>query len=96
MIFPRVSEILLPLYYTVVEESGKKYYRRDILWHYLSTLRDPDGSYHFGWLSAVTMLILVIPHSNAEEERVFSMVIKIIIRPLFGQACKFGPRRNSV
>ena len=60
----------------VVEESDKKYYRMDILWHYLSTLRDPDGSYRFERLSAVTMLILVIPHSNAEEERVFSMVRK--------------------
>ena len=27
---------------TVVEESDKKYYRMDILRHYLSTLRDPD------------------------------------------------------
>ena len=58
---------------TVVEESDKRYYRMDILWHYLS---DPDGSFRFGRLSAVAMLTLVIPHSNAEEERVFSMVRK--------------------
>ena len=62
---------------TVVEESDKKYYRMDILWHYFSTLRDPDGSHHFERLSAIAMLILVIPHSDAEEERVFSMVRKI-------------------
>ena len=45
---------------TVVEGSDKKYNRMDILWHYLSTFRDPDGSYSFERLSTVAMLILVI------------------------------------
>ena len=61
---------------TVVEEKDKKYHRMDILWCYLSTLRDPDGTLRFRRLSSVATLVLVIPHSNAEEERVFSMVRK--------------------
>lgn len=61
---------------TVVQDDDNKYYRMDILWHHMSTIRDPDSTYRFGRLSAVAMLTLVIPHSNAEEERVFSMVRK--------------------
>ena len=59
---------------TVKEDDGKCYYRMDILWHFLSTLKMPDGSHCFGKLTKVAKLVLVIPHSNAEEERVFSMV----------------------
>lgn len=61
---------------TVKEEDGKCYYRMDILWHFLSKLKMPDGSCCFGRLAKVAKLVLVIPHSNAEEERVFSMVRK--------------------
>jgi hypothetical protein len=48
----------------------------DILWHYLSTLRAPDHALLFSRLWKVANLVLVIPHSNAEEERVFSIVQK--------------------
>jgi len=60
---------------TVKEENGKCYYRMDILWHFLAKLKMPDGSCCFGQLAKVAKLVLVIPHSNAEE-RVFSMVRK--------------------
>ena len=61
---------------TVKENDDKCYYRMDILWHFLSTLKIPDNSLCFGKLSKVAKLVLVIPHSNAEEERLFSMVHK--------------------
>ena len=35
-----------------------------------------DGRDRFGRLSRIAKLILVIPHSNASEERVFSVVKK--------------------
>ena len=48
----------------------------DIVWHHISPIRDPDNTLRFARLSHIVKLILVIPHSNAEEERVFSMVGK--------------------
>lgn len=58
------------------EEGEDAHYRMDVIWHYLSTLKSGDGRLRFTRLSKVAMLILTIPHSNAEEERVFSMVRK--------------------
>lgn len=52
------------------------YYRIDVVWSYLSTLKAPDCTLLLPRLSKVAMLVLVIPHSNAQEERVFSMVRK--------------------
>lgn len=58
-------------------ESGEDgYYRLDVLWNYLSTLRSGDGYERFKRLSKIAKLVLIIPHSNADEERVFSMVRK--------------------
>ena len=48
----------------------------DLMWHYLSTLKDCIGCPRFPRLTKVAKLILVIPHSNAEEEGVFSLVRK--------------------
>ena len=59
-----------------VEEDGDKHYRMDVLWHYFSTLKSGDGRQRFKRLSNIAMLVLTIPHSNADEERVFSMVRK--------------------
>ena len=56
------------------EEDGDTYYRMDVLWHY--TLKSGDGRQRFKRLSKIAMLVLTIPHSNADEERVFSMVRK--------------------
>ena len=41
-----------------------------------SSMKAPDSTYRFSRLSQIAMLILVIPHSNAEEERIFSIVQK--------------------
>ena len=48
----------------------------DRMWYYLSTLKDCIEYPRFARLTKVVKLILVIPHSNAEEERVFSLVRK--------------------
>ena len=48
----------------------------DMIWHYLSNLKAVDGKNRFSRISRVAKLVLVIPHSNAEEERIFSMVRK--------------------
>ena len=53
-----------------------KHYRMDILWAYLKALKTPDGAFSFARLASVALLILTLPYSNAEEERVFSMATK--------------------
>ena len=45
----------------------------DVIWHYLSSLRAADNSSR---LARVAKLVLTIPHSNAQEEKLFSMVRK--------------------
>ena len=55
------------------EDEEVEYYRQDVLWNYLSTLQSTDGRQMLKRLSNIAKLILVIPHSNAEEERIFSM-----------------------
>lgn len=56
-----------------VVDGEHTYHRMDILWHRISNMRAPDKSLRF---SKTALLVLIIPHSNAEEERVFSMVRK--------------------
>ena len=51
------------------------YYRMDTLWAYLSTVKDgATGLPTFSLLSKVEKLVLTLPHSNADEERVFSLI----------------------
>lgn len=61
---------------TVVEKDEKTYHRMDVLWHHISTMRGPDKALRFTGLSKIGLLVMTIPHSNAEEERIFSMVKK--------------------
>ena len=60
----------------VYEDSETKHYRMDVLWAYLKELKTPDGAFTFKRLARVALLVLTLPHSNAEEERVFRMVAK--------------------
>lgn len=46
------------------------------LWLYLGQLKTPSGCMQFGRLYRVAKAILVIPHSNAQEEGIFSMIRK--------------------
>ena len=61
---------------TVMDDEKQAYHRMDVLWHYLSSLKYPDNSLRFPRLTNVGKVVLTIPHSNAEEERLFSMVRK--------------------
>ena len=59
------------------DDSQNVYYRDDILWAFLSELKLPDsGSPHFKFLSKVARLVLVLPHSDASSERIFSLTRK--------------------
>lgn len=56
-------------------EGGSRL-RPDIVWGHLQELTTLDGHKRFPRLSKIAMLVLTIPHSNAGEERVFSMIKK--------------------
>ena len=61
---------------TVKVDEEKTYYRMDVVWNHLSSMRAADNSFLFPRLAEVAKLVLTIPHSNAQEERLFSMVQK--------------------
>ena len=48
----------------------------DVVWHYLALVKCVDGNQKFSRISKIAKLVLCIAHSNAGEERVFSMVRK--------------------
>ena len=60
----------------VAVDERQAYHRMDIIRHYLSSLRAADNSFRFPRLASVAKLVFTIPHSNAQEERLFSMVRK--------------------
>ena len=57
------------------DEDSRKY-RMGVIWAYLSAVKNIDGKFIFERLAKVALLVLTIPHSNAQEERVFSLVTK--------------------
>lgn len=65
---------------TVKESAGlsqEDYFRVDILWSYLKSVKKPGSSeYEFDLLFKVAEVIMTIPHSNAGEERIFSLINK--------------------
>lgn len=60
----------------VAIDEDHTYHRMDVLWHHLASVRAADNSICFPRLTKVAKLVLTIPHSNAQEERLFSMVRK--------------------
>ena len=58
---------------TTQEDVQVTHHRMDIIWHHLSSLKSPDGTVCFKRLCQIAKLVLIIPHLNAQEERVFSM-----------------------
>lgn len=60
----------------VHQNEEVSYHRMDTVWHHIATMRAPDNRPHFARLCRIAKLTLVLPHSNAQEERVFSMVRK--------------------
>ena len=62
------------------EEKSSSSFRMDVIWGYLSSLKLGNGRHNFSGIKDVAKTVLILPHSNAGEERVFSL-IRIIIRP---------------
>ena len=62
------------IYEKGTEVSKKQYYRMDVIWAYLSGIKNVDSSLRFELLSSVARLVLVIPHSNAGKEGVLSLI----------------------
>ena len=60
----------------LVVDGEAKYYRMDTVWSHISSMKSSDGTVRFARLAKVAHLVLILPHSNAQEERVFSMVTK--------------------
>ena len=48
--------------------------RADILWNELQKAKDVNGKEKFGLVAKVAKLVLILPHSNADEEQIFSIV----------------------
>ena len=61
---------------TSQQDNEVSQYRIDTLWAYLKTVKYPDGLLKFEKIARVACVVLTLPHSNAEEERVFSLVTK--------------------
>ena len=52
-----------------------EYHRMDVLWAYLGSVKDVVTSHpQFSLLANVAKLVLTLSHSNADEERVFSLI----------------------
>ncbi|XP_066020951.1 uncharacterized protein [Pocillopora verrucosa] len=61
----------------LVNDQEIFHYRVDILWWYMSQMVIPESSAkRFCHLQKVAELVVLLPHSNAGEERLFSMVRK--------------------
>ena len=58
------------------EDESDRHYRMDVIWKYIASMKCADGNKKFGRISKIAKLVLCIAHSNAGEERVFSMVRK--------------------
>ena len=59
-----------------MDGNRNKYYRVDILWDYIGRIKDCIGKHRFDILFKIVKLALTLLHSNASEERVFSIVHK--------------------
>ena len=58
------------------DEEDHRHYRMDVIWHNIAAIKSADGRLKFKILSKIAKLVLCIAHSNAGEERVFSMIRK--------------------
>ena len=56
--------------------NGDSKLEPDVIWSHMSSMKRPDGQKRFPTLSRITFLLLAITHSNAEEDRVFSMILQ--------------------
>jgi len=63
---------------SVTQDNEAVTYRADVLWHYMETEFLVAGTQRskFHYLAKMAKLVFTLPHSNADEERVFSRVNK--------------------
>jgi hypothetical protein len=59
-----------------VDEEGNEKITHDAMWHELGALQDASGKERFSVIAKVAKLVLILPHSNADCKRIFSLVIK--------------------
>lgn len=59
---------------TVTETMGQDFLRMDIIWDHLSKVKDASGNFKLPIISRVAKLVLTIPHTNSDAERVFSII----------------------
>ena len=69
-----------------MDDDRNKYYQVDILSGYISQMKDCIGKHIFDIFFDIVKLVLVLRHSNASKERVFSIVRenKTIFRATMG------------
>ncbi len=72
--FMMMEENDIPALVKELEENGECKLRSDVIWNHINYMKGLDGQKRFSRLSKIALLVLTIPHSNAEEERVFSMI----------------------
>ena len=61
---------------TITETKGQDFLIMDVVWDHLSKEKDASGNFKFHIISRVAKLVLTIPHSNADAERVFRIIGK--------------------
>ena len=60
-----------------IDLSEEHPYRVDVLWGFLRGVKKPGtNSFEFDLLFKVAEVVMTIPHSNAGEERIFSLINK--------------------
>ncbi len=52
----------------LVVDGETRHHRMDLIWSHLKAMKYPDGALMFEQLAVVALLVLTLPHSNAEEE----------------------------
>ena len=59
------------------DDGNVYHYRMDVLWYHIAQIKLPDTSINrFKHLPLVAEIVLIIPHSNSGQERLFSIVRK--------------------
>ena len=60
----------------LVVDGETHHHRMDVICSHLMKMKDPSGCPMFENLARIALLVLTLPHPNAEDERVFSLVTK--------------------
>ena len=75
-------------------EEEIRHYRMDVVWGYLGSMKSANSTIKLLRLSRVAQLVLTLQHSNAEDERVFSLINKN--KTNFQQNLSFNETLSSI